>query len=227
MKNIAVAIDGPAGAGKSTIAKNAAKNRGLVYIDTGAMYRTVALYALNSGINPETERDRLVLQLDNIDIDIDYDNGVQRMLLGGEDVSELIRTEKVGMGASAVAAIPEVRLMLVEIQRRLAESKSVIMDGRDIGTNVLPNADLKIFLTASADERAKRRYEELKSRGCDADFEKIKADIIQRDKNDSEREIAPLRRAEDAVLVDTTLLGIDEVTECIERLIEELNSEER
>ena len=215
-----VAIDGPAGAGKSSIAKAVSKKLGFVYIDTGAMYRAVAVYAIEKGIEIKEENFTKEV-LDEIKIDIAYEDGTQKIFLLGKDVSERIREADVSIGASNVAVIPAVRLKLVELQRTLAEKTSVIMDGRDIGTYVLPDAEVKIFLTASSDVRAKRRLLEMKEKGMEADFETVKRDIEYRDKNDSEREFAPLRQAEDAVLVDTSEMTIDEVIERITEIIGE------
>jgi len=214
-----VAIDGPAGAGKSSIAKAVSKKLGFVYIDTGAMYRAVGVYAIKNGIEIKAENftDEV---LDNIKIDIAYVDGVQKIYLLGEDVSERIREADASLAASNVAVIPAVRLKLVELQRALAEKTSVIMDGRDIGTYVLPDADVKIYLTASSDVRAKRRLLEMKEKGMEADFETVKRDIEYRDKNDSEREFAPLRQAEDAILVDSSDMTIDQVIDRISEIIE-------
>lgn len=219
MENIGIAIDGPAGAGKSTIAKLVAKKMGFVYIDTGAMYRAAALYAINNGIDVKTEKEKFISMLDDIEISIKYSEDGQRILLCGNDVSERIREADVSLGASNVAVIPEVRLKLVELQRNLAKRDNVIMDGRDIGTYVLPDASVKIFLTASTEERAKRRYDELTAKGTECSFEDVKRDMEYRDKNDSEREFAPLRQAEDAVLVDTTDKNLEQAVEVIEKLI--------
>ncbi len=205
-----VAIDGPAGAGKSTIARLCAKKLGFIYIDTGAMYRAAAVYAIEHGI----KIDALNMTedvLDNIKIDIAYENGNQRIYLCGKDVSERIREADASVGASNIAVIPAVRLKLVELQRKLAEGNDVIMDGRDIGTYVLPDAEVKIFLTASVEERARRRYAEMLEKGMSADFEKVKQDIEYRDKNDSEREFAPLRQADDAILIDSSDMSADDV----------------
>lgn len=211
-----VAIDGPAGAGKSSIAKAVAKKLGFVYIDTGAMYRAVAVYAIEKGIEitEEALTDEI---LDKIEIDIAYGDEGQKIFLCKKDVSSRIRMPDASIGASNVAVIPRVRLKLVELQRKLAEKGSVIMDGRDIGTYVLPDAEVKVFLTASVEERAKRRFKELTEKGTAADFEVVKRDIEYRDKNDSEREFAPLKRADDAVLLDTSDMTMDEV---IEKMIE-------
>ncbi len=213
-----IAIDGPAGAGKSTISKLAAKRLGYVYIDTGAMYRTVGLAALNAGINTNSESD-LAEIIDDIDIGIINSDGAQRFFLNGSDVTETIREPEVSVAASNVATIPAVRLKLVELQRKMAENGNVIMDGRDIGTYVLPDAEIKIFLTASVDERARRRFEELRQKGAEVDFEEVKRDIEYRDKNDSEREFAPLKPAQDSIILDCTDLTIEEVTDKIMSMV--------
>ena len=215
-----IAIDGPAGAGKSSIAKLAARELGFIYIDTGAMYRAAALYAILNGIEI-CERSFTADVLDKIHIDIRYDDEGQRIFLCGEDVSARIREADVSIGASNIAVIPAVRLKLVELQRELAKGNNVIMDGRDIGTYVLPDAELKIYLTASVEERAGRRLKELQEKGQTADFEQVKKDIEYRDKNDSEREFAPLRKAEDAILIDSTDMTIDEVKNKILSLAKE------
>lgn len=222
MKYISVAVDGPAGAGKSSVSKAVAKSLGYTYIDTGAMYRAVALFAIENGIGTKNETQKLIDRLDEIDIDIKYAEDGQRIALNGTDVSERIRREDVSVGASNVAAVGEVRKKLVELQRKMARQDNVIMDGRDICSYVLPNADVKIFLTASAHSRAERRYKELCEKGVECDFETIKSDMEYRDKNDSERAVAPLRKAEDAVLVDTTELDFDETVEKIKGLIEDV-----
>lgn len=203
MSTFKVAIDGPAGAGKSTIAKTVARELKIVYIDTGAMFRAVGLAVVRAGINPK-DKEAVKGILNDIEIDIAHDDTGQRIFLNNEDVSEAIRLPEISVAASDVAVIGEVREKLLELQRSLAEKNDVIMDGRDIGTHVLPNANLKIFLTASVDERATRRYKELLEKGVECDFEEVKRDIEYRDKNDSQREIAPLRPAEDGIIVDTT-----------------------
>ncbi len=217
---IKVAIDGPAGAGKSSIARAVAEKLGFVYIDTGAMYRAVAVYAIENDIEISNEAFSEEV-LDKIQIDIEYAEDGQRILLCKKDVSRRIREADASIGASNVAVIPAVRLKLVELQRKLAEKASVIMDGRDIGTYVLPDAEVKIFLTASVEERARRRFAELVEKGTDADFETVKKDIIYRDKNDSEREFAPLRKAEDATLVDTSDMTVEEVIDTVTKMIKE------
>lgn len=199
----AIAIDGPAGAGKSTIARRAARDMGFIYVDTGAMYRAIGLYMLNHGVNP-AEADFVIPLLKNIEVTIGFRNGEQRVMLCGSDVSDDIRTPEVSMAASNVSAIPEVRTFLLSLQRNLAKGSNVVMDGRDIGTVVLPDAEIKIFLTASPEERAKRRYEELLEKGQKANYEDVLSDLITRDYNDSHRAVAPLVPAENAVIVDTT-----------------------
>lgn len=209
MPTINVAIDGPAGAGKSSISKAVAEKKGYIYIDTGAMYRAAALYAIEKSI-PITA-DALKNHLDKIDINIENIDGEQHIFLCGRDVSARIREADISIGASDIAVIPDVRIKLVEMQRELAKGKNVIMDGRDIGTYVLPNANVKIFLTASVEERAKRRVAQMKEKGLEADIESVKQDIIYRDKNDSSRSFAPLKQADDAVLLDTTELDFEQV----------------
>lgn len=222
MGNISIAVDGPAGAGKSTIAKIVANKLGLVYIDTGAMYRSVALYATEKGIDTKNDTSGVISVLDDVDIQLKQDGGVQRVYLCGRDVSERIRMNDISAGASAVAVIPEVRLKLVDLQRKMAQSDDVIMDGRDIGTYVLPNADLKIFLTASLDARSKRRYDELVEKGIECDLATVKSDMTARDKNDSEREFAPLKQAEDAVLVDTSDKTLEESIDIVYNMVKKM-----
>lgn len=209
-----IAIDGPAGAGKSTIARLAAKELGFIYVDTGAMYRAIALYLLD---NKTDIYDEVALKnaLDNIHINIVYEAGVQHVFLDLQDVSTEIRSEKVGNMASTSSALPPVREKLLDLQRDIAAKNDVIMDGRDIGTNILPNAEIKIYLTASVDVRAKRRYDELKLKGENPDLEEIKKGIETRDHQDMNRDIAPLKQAEDAVYIDSSDLTIAEVVDKI------------
>lgn len=225
MKNIAVAIDGPAGSGKSTVAKKIASKLNIVYIDTGAMYRTVAFCCKKMGLDTTKEED-VVSALPKISMDIKQENGVQKIYVDGEDVTEKIRTAEMGKGASEVAVILPVREKLVMLQRQLAEGTSVIMDGRDIGTNVLPNAQVKIYLNASVDERANRRCGELEKLNESYDFESIKKQIEERDYNDTHRKHNPLMKADDAVEIDTTGMSIDEVCGKIEKIIKEKSCEE-
>ena len=210
MKYYSIAIDGPAGAGKSTIAKKVAKNLGFIYVDTGAMYRAMGLYFLRNSIAP-TDSLRIEEACSLVNVTIEYKDGEQVIVLNGENVNGLIRTEEVGNMASASSVNKSVRLKLVELQQNLAKKDNVVMDGRDIGTYVLPEADLKIYLTASTKERARRRYEELKLKGIAADMEEIEQDIIERDHRDMTREFAPLRQADDAIYLDTSDLPIEEV----------------
>lgn len=199
----AVAIDGPAGAGKSTIARRAAKEIGFIYVDTGALYRAIGLYVLRKGISC-ADAQKVIALLDEIKVSLAFVNGEQRVLLCGGDVSDAIRTAEVSMAASAVSAIPEVRSFLFQLQRDMARDNNVVMDGRDIGTVVLPDAKIKIFLTASPEERSRRRYEEMLQKGMTVDYEQVLAELKERDYNDSHRAVAPLVPAKDAVLVDTT-----------------------
>ncbi|TCL59956.1 cytidylate kinase [Kineothrix alysoides] len=214
-----IAIDGPAGAGKSTIAKMVAKRKGFIYIDTGAMYRAMALYLLRSGIGAG-EQEKISEKCKEADITIRHENGEQVVLLNGENVSSLIRTEEVGNMASASSVNKDVREKLVELQHRLADSADVVMDGRDIGTCVLPGADVKVYLTADSSVRAKRRFVELSAKGEHCDLSKIERDIVERDERDMSREISPLRQAADAVLVDSSSMTIEEVAEVILELCE-------
>lgn len=209
-----IAIDGPAGAGKSTIAKKIAKELSFVYVDTGAMYRAMALYLLRKGVSC-SEPEQIAQACETAEITISYQNGEQRVILCGEDVTPYLRTEEVGNMASVSSTHPRVREKLVELQQKLATVRSVVMDGRDIGTVVLPDAAVKIYLTASAHTRALRRFAELEEKGEKPCLEKIEKDIIDRDMRDMTREISPLRQAEDAVLVDSSELGIEEVVEKI------------
>lgn len=215
-----IAIDGPAGAGKSTIAKQLAKELSFIYVDTGAMYRSMALYFMRNGIAKEDET-AISDACKTVEVSIAYEDGEQQVLLNGENVSKEIRKEEVGKMASATSVYKEVRKKLVELQQKLAADKNVIMDGRDIGTCVLPNAQVKIYLTASVETRAERRYQELQEKGAACDLEVIKKDIADRDYQDMHREISPLKQAEDAILVDSSDMGIEEVVETIKNIYRE------
>ena len=218
MGKIRIAIDGPAGAGKSTVAKMVAKRLNILHLDTGAMYRAVGLFALRKGIDPQNEAE-VSKMLGGVDIAVQYKDGKQQTVLNGEDVSHLIRTSDVSNAASAVSKWPEVRKKMVAIQQKIASGMSIVMDGRDIGTYVIPEAEYKFFLTASVGERAKRRFLELKESGHEAELESVKTDIEKRDHQDSSREYAPLYKAEDAMEIDTTELGIEQVLQKVyERL---------
>lgn len=209
-----IAIDGPAGAGKSTIAKIVAKEKGFIYVDTGAMYRAIAYHLLQNHVAVE-DVERICEEAQKADVSIRYENGEQVVLLNGENVNAYLRQEEVGNMASASSVHAKVREKMTELQRKLAAEQDVVMDGRDIGTVVLPNADLKIFLTASVEERAKRRFDELKAKGEKPDISAIEKDIAERDHRDMTREVAPLKQADDAVLVDTTSMTIQEVADKI------------
>ena len=213
------AIDGPAGAGKSTIAKMAAKKLDFIYVDTGAMYRAMALYFLRREIDAKDEK-KIAEACEHINVTIAYQEGEQQVLLNGENVNAFIRTEEVSMMTSNTSKYPAVREKLLYLQRELAAANNVIMDGRDIGTCVLPDAELKIYLTASASERAKRRYLEQKERGVESDLAQIERDIIARDEQDMNREIAPLKQAEDAIYLDTSDMTIEEVVTKIVSLVQ-------
>ena len=215
-----IAIDGPAGAGKSTIAKAVAAKMGIIYVDTGAMYRAMALYMLRKGIDPD-DAEKISEQCKEADISIDFRDGQQVVLLFGENVNDMIRTPQVSDMASRTSVNPDVRAKLVQLQQKLGREKDVVMDGRDIGTVVLPDAQAKIFLTASVDVRADRRYKELLEKGQEADYDVIAAQIRERDERDMNREISPLKQAEDAVLVDTSDMTIEEVTQRIMEIIEQ------
>lgn len=210
MSFYSVAIDGPSGAGKSTMAKRVAEALNFLYVDTGAIYRTVGLSALRSEVDPENG-EQVTALLPGLHIDLNYgEDGLQHMYLNGEDVTREIRMPVISMYASKVSALPAVRAFLLQKQRDLAATRNVIMDGRDIGTVVLPDADVKIFLTASPEERARRRFAELVERGTETTYEEVLSDILQRDKNDTTRATAPLRQAEDAILVDTTGISLED-----------------
>ena len=217
---INIAIDGPAGAGKSTIAKMLAKELGYVYVDTGAMYRAMAYYFLQQGIDKEDET-AINVAVDGADVTIRYEDGAQKVLLNGEDVTGSLRTEQVGNMASSTSVYPAVRVKLVALQQKLAKTADVIMDGRDIGTCVLPDAQVKIYLTASVETRAKRRYDELVEKGEHADLTKIEEDIKERDYRDMHREMSPLRQADDAVLVDSSDMSIEQVVSAILGIVKE------
>ena len=209
-----VAIDGPAGAGKSTIAKRVAKEKGFIYVDTGAMYRGMAIYFLEQKISPD-EKEEIAKACQNAEVSIAYEDGEQQIYLNGKNVTALLRKEEVGKMASISSAIPGVRQKLLSLQRNLAKEKDVVMDGRDIGTNILPDADVKVYLTASSRTRANRRYLELREKNVDCNLDEIEREIIARDERDMNREIAPLKQAEDAILIDSSDLSIEEVTEKI------------
>ena len=217
---IAVAIDGPAGAGKSTIARKVSEEIGFIYVDTGALYRTIGYYAILHNIDPE-DKDKISACLDNIKITLKFNQGKQCVFIGDIDVSDKIRTPEISMAASAVSAIPSVRKFLLDLQKNLALENNVIMDGRDIGTVVLPNADIKIFLTASSEERAKRRYADLKIKDKDIKFQDVLNDIKQRDFNDINRKIAPLKPADDTIIVDTTGESLEQSVSRLSSLIRE------
>jgi len=216
----AVAIDGPAGAGKSTIAKRVAKKLNAIYVDTGAMYRAMALFLIRNSVDGSDE-EAVSKMIEQAEVSIRFENGEQQVMLNGENVNGFIRTEEVGNMASACSVYPKVRMKLLDLQRDLARKNNVVMDGRDIGTHVLPDANPKIFLTASAKVRAKRRYDELVAKGETPDLFRIEKDIIERDQRDMYREIAPLKQAEDAILVDSSALTIEEVEEKIVALVRE------
>lgn len=216
---INVAIDGPAGAGKSTIAKAAAKELGFIYVDTGALYRTIALNALRNCAMDSNEK--IIELLNETDVKLGYENGVQCVYLNGEEVSSFIRTPEISMGASKVSAIPEVRAFLLELQREIARNNNVIMDGRDIGSVVLPDASCKIFLFASPECRAQRRYKELAEKGENVKYEDVLDDVNKRDYQDSHREIAPLKPTEDSVMADTSELDLQQSIELIIKIIKE------
>ena len=213
-----IAIDGPAGAGKSTIAKKVAKKMGYIYVDTGAMYRAMALFMIKQGIDP-SDAPSIEEACKIADISIEYRDGEQVVLLNGENVNAYLRTEEVGNMASVTSVNAKVREKLVELQQKLAKTKDVVMDGRDIGTVVLPNAEVKVYLTASSLVRAQRRALELEAKGESADLSKIEADIIERDNRDMTRAISPLKQAEDATLIDSSYMTIDEVVEAILNLV--------
>ncbi len=221
MNYISIALDGPSGAGKSTLAKSIAAKKGYLYVDTGAIYRTIGYYAFSHGVDPKNE-EAVTATLPEIEVRMAYgEDGLQHMLLNGQDVTREIRLPEISMYASAVSAHPPVRAFLLEMQRQLARENHVVMDGRDIGTVVLPDAKVKVFLTATPEERARRRALELEQRGTPQPFETVLKDIQERDWNDSHRPVAPLKQAEDAVLLDTTHLNFQESEEALLKIIEE------
>ena len=215
MKIINVAIDGPAGAGKSTISRKAASELGYIYIDTGALYRTVGLNALRKGVDIQSDDEVIATLTDDLKVELRFIDGEQRMFLNDEDVSSAIRTPEASMAASRVSAVPKVREYLFDLQKNLAKTNNCIMDGRDIGTVVLPDADVKIFLTASPEARAERRFRELQEKGMDTPYDEVLADMIKRDYDDSHRAIAPLKQADDAILCDTSSIGLEESIQLI------------
>ena len=215
---VSIAIDGPGGAGKSTIAKALAKKLGYIYVDTGALYRAIGLYMLNSGVDTK-DKLNVPTKLAEINIELKYIDGVQKVILCGGDVSSEIRKPEVSMAASDVSAIGEVRAFLLELQRDMARKNNVIMDGRDIGTVVLPNAEIKIFLTASAEERAMRRYKELVEKGVGVEYETVLKELNERDYQDSHREIAPLKPADDAELIDTTGYNLEQSVDMLAKFV--------
>ncbi len=219
--SIAIAIDGPAGAGKSTIAKMAAKELSFIYVDTGALYRAIGLYVFRNGVDSK-DTVKIIEMLEDIKVELAFnDKKEQIVLLNGEDVSSFIRTPEISMYASDVSAIPEVRAFLLDLQRNMAKTNNIIMDGRDIGTVVLPDAKVKIFLTASAEVRAKRRYDELIEKGMGVKYEDVLSDVITRDYNDSHRETAPLKPADDSVIVDTSELNLEQSVEKLISIMKE------
>ena len=209
-----IAIDGPAGAGKSTIAKLVAKEKGYIYVDTGAMYRGLAIHFLKKGIQPD-EKEKIIDACKDAEVSIGYEDGAQQIYLNGENITSMLREEAVGNMASISSAVPEVRAKLLDLQRNLAKEKDVVMDGRDIGTHVLPNADVKIYLTASVECRANRVFKQLTEKGIACNYDEIAQDIQERDTRDMNREIAPLKKADDAVLVDSSDMTIEEVVKAI------------
>lgn len=215
---ISVAIDGPAGAGKSTLARRLAAELGYIYVDTGAMFRTIGLYALRAGKDPK-DNEAVNALLPEISLRLDSVDGEQHIYLNGEDVSQLIRTDEVGMAASAVGANPAVRAFLLDQQRDMTQTQNVLMDGRDIGTVVLPHATVKIFLTAAPEARARRRWKEYQEKGVDISFEKVLEDVKQRDYQDTHREAAPLKQADDAVLLDTSELNFEQSLDAMKQII--------
>lgn len=223
---INIALDGPSGAGKSTIAKAAAARLNYVYVDTGAMYRSIACYMVTNGVDT-ADKEAMISKLGNISIKLEYRDGAQHVILNGEDVSDKIRTPEISMAASKVSAVPEVRAFLLDLQKNMAKENDIIMDGRDIGTVILPNADVKIYLTASAEARADRRFKELQEKGDDSTYEQVLEDIKQRDYNDMHRDVAPLKKSDDAVEVDTTELDLESSINAVCKVIEDRLAEKK
>ncbi|MBD8939927.1 MAG: (d)CMP kinase [Candidatus Limivivens sp.] len=215
-----IAIDGPAGAGKSTIARRTAQELSFIYVDTGALYRALAVFLVDEGVSPE-DTEKVKEAVKSVKVSIAYENGEQQVLVNGKNVTDRLRAESVGNMASTISAIPAVRAALLDLQRDLAKAHDVLMDGRDIGTNVLPDAELKIYLTASVETRAERRYRDLQEKGVEKPLSEIKKEIEERDHRDMTRAIAPLKQAEDAVYLDTSHMNIDEVVEAIRQLYRE------
>lgn len=215
-----IAIDGPAGAGKSTIARRTAQELSFIYVDTGALYRALAVFLVDEGVSPE-DTEKVKEAVKSVKVSIAYENGEQQVLVNGKNVTDRLRAESVGNMASTISAIPAVRAALLDLQRDLAKAHDVLMDGRDIGTNVLPDAELKIYLTASVETRAERRYRDLQEKGVEKALSEIKKEIEERDHRDMTRAIAPLKQAEDAVYLDTSHMNIDEVVEAIGKLYRE------
>lgn len=215
-----IAIDGPAGAGKSTIARRTAQELSFIYVDTGALYRALAVFLVDEGVSPE-DTEKVKETVKSVKVSIAYENGEQQVLVNGKNVTDRLRAESVGNMASTISAIPAVRAALLDLQRDLAKAHDVLMDGRDIGTNVLPDAELKIYLTASVETRAERRYRDLQEKGVEKALSEIRKEIEERDHRDMTRTIAPLKQAEDAVYLDTSHMNIDEVVEAIRKLYRE------
>jgi cytidylate kinase len=215
-----IAIDGPAGAGKSTVAKSVAEDLGIIYLDTGAMYRATAYCALRKGIDVKDVA-AVENMLESLNMDIVYENGIQQIYVNGMNATPFLREHYMSKAASDISAVPAVRYKMVDLQREFAKKHDVVLDGRDIGTFVLPQANCKIYLTASPEERANRRFKELTEKGMQTDFDTLLADIIQRDYNDSHREVAPLKQAEDAVYLDTTKLSLKEAIDCVKAIVKE------
>lgn len=219
-----IAIDGPAGAGKSTIARRTAQELSFIYVDTGALYRALAVFLVDEGVSPE-DTEKVKEAVKSVKVSVAYENGEQQVLVNGKNVTDRLRAESAGNMASTISAIPAVRAALLDLQRDLAKAHDVLMDGRDIGTNVLPNAELKIYLTASVETRAERRYRDLQEKGVEKPLSEIKKEIEERDHRDMTRAIAPLKQAEDAVYLDTSHMNIDEVVEAIKKLYRERKEE--